>query len=239
MSNVFERIEKKYMLTRAQAIALSNAFCGRLAQDQYGLHTINNLYLDTGDYALIRASIEKPVYKEKMRLRAYGTPREGSTVFLELKKKYKGVVYKRRVAMTLASATAYLGHGERPQSGGQILREMDWFRAQYDVTPKAFIAYDRTALYGLDDPELRVTFDDNIRYRLTQLDLSKGSWGTQLLPADQVLMEIKMAGAMPLWLARTLSDLSITPTSFSKYGMVYKEAIHPYWNQPEEIAHVS
>lgn len=220
---VFQRIEKKYLLTQAQYTALRAALTDHMDQDQYGLHTIANIYYDTDDYALIRASIEKPVYKEKLRVRSYGTPKADDTVFVELKKKFKRVVYKRRIPLALRAADAYLLDNIKPSRCSQILREIDWFRKLYDLSPKAFIAYDRIALANETDCGLRVTFDENIRWRGTQLDLAKGSWGMPLLPEDSMLMEIKIPGAMPVWLAGILSDLRITPTSFSKYGACYKQ----------------
>lgn len=218
---VFKRIEKKYMLTRAQYAALQDAFTGRLQQDQYGLHTINNIYMDTDDYALIRASIEKPVYKEKLRVRSYGVPKAADTVYVELKKKFKGIVYKRRIPMALQDASAYLYHNIKPETDGQILCEIDWFRHMFAVVPKVFIAYDRAAYAALDGSELRVTFDDNIRWRQTQVQLDKGSWGSQLLTPDQVLMEVKAPDALPLWFARLLNETGVRPISFSKYGTIY------------------
>lgn len=220
--DVFKRVEKKYLLTKQQQESLMCAIKGQFAQDAYGLHTICNLYYDTKDYRLIRTSLEKPVYKEKLRLRSYGIPGESDTVFLELKKKYKGVVYKRRIPLPLHEAQLYLDSGELPSNQEQILREIDWFIHFYHPVAKAYIAYDRIALYGIHDSTLRMTFDSNIRARSTVLDLKKGSWGTPLLPADAVLMELKLPGVMPLWLSHLLSEHEIYPASYSKYGVFYQ-----------------
>lgn len=220
---VFERYEKKYMLNEQQYNALCPMLDGYMETDHYGLHTICNIYYDTPHYDLIRASIEKPPYKEKLRLRSYGIPKDDSTVFLELKKKYNGVVYKRRVPLTLSAAENYLAKGIRPPKDHQILHEIDWFLRQYDVSPKAFIAYDRIALFGTEDPNLRITFDNRIRWRDSVLDLSKGDWGNLLLPSGQILMEIKIPGTMPYWLAEMLTELEIFPYVFSKYGTCYKQ----------------
>lgn len=237
--SVFERIEKKYMLEGRQYEALAEALSGRMAQDAYGLHTVSNLYYDTEEYALIRASLEKPVYKEKLRVRGYGQLRSDSTVFVELKKKFKGVVYKRRVPLSLPEANAYLLCGVQPRPHGQILREVDAFMAFHGhPTPRAFIAYDRVALSSPDDPGLRLTFDRNIRYRSHALDLSQGAWGAPVLRDGQVLLEIKIPGAMPLWLSRLLSALAIFPVSFSKYGVCYQRFIAQNQHR-EELAHVS
>lgn len=225
MASVFERIEKKYLLTQAQYQGLRIALQGRMVEDEYGLHTICNLYMDTDDWALIRQSIEKPVYKEKMRLRTYGTPGADSAAFLELKKKLQGVVYKRRVTLPLQEAMQYIEHRILPREDTQILREIDWAMQRQPLSPKVCLCYDRQALAGRDDPSLRVTFDDNIRFRLTDLDLTRGSWGTQLLADPLILMEVKALGSMPVWFAHLMAELQIAPTSFSKYGVCYRDFI--------------
>jgi hypothetical protein len=220
---VFKRIEKKYLLTAQLCQALLPQLQGYMTADEHGLHTICSLYFDTDRFDLIRCSIEKPVYKEKLRLRSYGTPGPGDKVFLELKKKFKGVVYKRRVSLSLEEARRYLLNREQPRSENQILHEIDWFLQRYQPEPKIYIAYDRTAFFGNDDQNLRVTFDQNILFRESFLDLSRGNWGTPLLKKDTLLMEIKVTGAMPLWLSHILNELEIFSTSFSKYGNIYKE----------------
>lgn len=225
--NVFERYEKKYLLKAQQYQTLYTALQERMAMDQYGLHTICNIYYDTETRALIRASIEKPAFKEKIRLRSYGIPSEDSVVFLELKRKASHIVYKRRAPLPFCQAQRYLLEGQKPQTppeSAQILREIDWFLKQYQPRPSVFIAYDRIALYGLEDPSFRVTFDQNIRWRQTALDLSKGDWGAPLLESSgQALMEVKIAGALPFWFSRLLSRSQIYPGSFSKYGVCYQK----------------
>lgn len=221
---VFERYETKYLLSSRQYQAIRQGMEAFLQEDQYGLHTICSLYLDTGNFELIRASLDKPVYKEKLRLRSYGVPQGDGTVFLELKKKFRGVVYKRRVPMTLGEARAYLRSPAlaRPATDGQILREIDWMMGRLAPTPKALIAYDRIALAPAQEDGPRVTFDRNIRWRGHTLDLAKGDWGSLLLPKDQVLMEVKTGGALPLWLCSLLDRLELAPASFSKYGTCYQ-----------------
>nr|WP_315989023.1 polyphosphate polymerase domain-containing protein [Desulforamulus aquiferis] len=187
-----------------------------------GSHTICNIYLDTPDYRLIRASIEKPVYKEKIRLRSYGVPGKEDTVFVELKKKYNGIVYKRRVPMTLREAELYLLQGKQPLTNCQILKEINWVLGFYKPIPKVYIAYERIAICGKENKDLRITFDTNIRWRESVLDLSKGAWGNTLLGEGHHLMEIKIPGAIPLWLSQRLTKLEIFPTSYSKYGNCYK-----------------
>lgn len=222
----FKRTEKKYLMSEAVYEALRSALVPYMKVDKYGLHTICNIYYDTQCYDLIRTSIEKPVYKEKLRLRSYGIPSEQSDVFIEIKKKYNGIVYKRRIMLPLHQASDYLEHGAYPPDDSQILHEIDYFIKFYQPTAKLFLAYDRIAMYGIDDPDFRITFDRNIRSRSERLRLSAGDDG-ELLFADapRYLMEVKITGAMPLWLSHILAQLELYPVSFSKYGAVYTSKI--------------
>ena len=218
----FKRVEIKYLLNPVQYRELKKRLEGRMAVDQYGKSTISNIYFDTPDSRLIRESLEKPVYKEKLRLRSYGIPKAGDTVFLELKKKYKGIVYTRREDMSLEEAEDYLYRGKKPEKDSQVLHEIDWFLDYYKgVIPAMYISYDRIAMYGIEDEELRLTLDGNILWRDGALNLDKGSWGNTLLEPGGCLMEIKLAGAMPLWLGTALDELKIYPASFCKKGQAF------------------
>ncbi|MDD3192259.1 MAG: polyphosphate polymerase domain-containing protein [Oscillospiraceae bacterium] len=222
---VFQRYEKKYLLNAEQYRALRDGFQPYLEADQYGKSTICNSYFDTPTHQLIRNSLEKPVYKEKLRLRSYGTPQPDTEVFVELKKKYKKVVYKRRIQMPLRQAQAYLYCNERTENPAQIQKEIDWFLDYYPgIAPAMYLSYDRIALRGIEDPSVRVTFDSTIQWRETDLLLTEGSWGKQILEPGQRLMEIKIAGAMPLWMSWMLSENGVFPTSFSKYGKAYLQS---------------
>ncbi|MBQ9674064.1 MAG: polyphosphate polymerase domain-containing protein [Ruminococcus sp.] len=219
---VFERTEKKYILTLDQKQALLSLIEKRLGTDKYSVSTVCSLYFDTPDYRLIRTSIDKPIYKEKLRLRSYFTPDKNTTVFLELKKKYRGVVYKRRETMKYDKAMRYINHGEKPKDT-QIMREIDYAMQFYNnLAPRMLIAYDRNAYFGLEDKNLRITFDMNLRYRDYELDLSLGDYGKPIVDNNICIMEIKALKAMPLWLTEALSSLNIYPGSFSKYGTAYK-----------------
>lgn len=217
----FERVEKKYLLTPAQLDALAPMLHRHMQIDQYGRHTICNVYYDTPDYRLIRTSLQKPVYKEKLRLRSYGVPGPGDTVFVELKKKYRGVVYKRRTALELTAAERWLA-GDGPAPEGQIAREIEYFQSLYRTGPAVFLAYDRAAMFGRQDPDLRLTLDENIRWRTDALALSAGDRGSPLSVQGLYLMEVKLPGVMPLWLAHGLAQAGAAPVSFSKYGCCYR-----------------
>ena len=217
----FKRIEKKYLLSETRYEKLFRRIGSHLKPDEYGRSTVMSLYLDTPDRRMIRNSIEAADYKEKLRMRSYGTAAADSTVFLELKKKFGGVVYKRRAAMTLAEAEGYLRSGIKPFES-QIMSEIDWAMRLYGRPKGAMmIACEREAWFDEEHPDLRLTFDRNIRYRETELRLDSGSAGINLLPENTVLLEIKTAGAMPLWLADALDAEGILPGSFSKYGEAY------------------
>lgn len=221
----FERVEKKYLLTKEQFEVFLKKTEKEITLDQYGLHTICNIYYDTDTYDLIRYSISKPKYKEKLRLRSYGIPTKESTVFVELKKKWNGVVYKRRTSMSLAEAQDYLDCGVRLAKESQIIREIDYFLEYYNPAPKLFLAYDRLAFFSNENSEVRITVDQNIRSRTTDLDLSLGDYGERLMEEEFYLMEVKVPGVFPLWLANLLSELKIYPVSFSKYGNIYKKSL--------------
>jgi len=224
-TNTFMRYELKYIMDDTQYAAFRKAIQPYTRADAYGRYTVCNLYYDTEDYALVRRSLEKPVYKEKLRLRSYGIPGAQDDVFFELKKKYKGQVYKRRVSMGLKELRDHLASGAMPDVSRQVMGEIDYFLSLYRPQPKIFIAYDRVALKGKDDESLRITFDENIRFRCDDLDLRSGDHGRRILDASQHVTEIKVHGAMPLWLSGALDRQHIYPASFSKYGYCYEHYI--------------
>lgn len=223
VQTVFNRYEKKYLMTEPIYMELRRRLRPYMQEDAYGLHTICNIYYDTPDSDLIRRSIEHPVYKEKLRLRSYGIPSLDSRVFLEIKKKYRKVVNKRRISLTLQEAYDYVERGIRPETDSQILHEIDFFLKRYRLVKGLYLAYDRIALFGRQDPSFRVTFDRNIRSRHAGMELENGDMGEKLLPDGYYLMESKVMGAVPLWFTEILSELSIYPVSFSKYGNIYKK----------------
>ncbi|MBR2406235.1 MAG: polyphosphate polymerase domain-containing protein [Clostridia bacterium] len=215
----FERYELKYRLPQAQYERLLTALTPHLQPDRYFRSTIASLYYDTPDHRLIRRSLEHPVYKEKLRLRSYGPAAESDPVFVELKKKYDHVVYKRRITMPLAAATAFLAGG--PAADTQISREITYFRDFYpQLAPSMLLMYDREAYVAKSDPSLRITFDHRVRYRTTALALHDVESGTLLLP-NECLLEVKTGAALPLWLLRIFEQEKLYRTSFSKYGTAF------------------
>ena len=220
---VFKRKEIKYLLTSAQLEAFRTAMEEHMEPDAFPHSNISNLYYDTPDFRMVRRSLEKPLYKEKLRLRSYGKAEDSSQAFLEIKKKALGVVYKRRESLPYSQAVAYLD-GNIPGGEGQIFRELDWILFAYgDLSPAMFVSYERDSFRGLEDPGLRLTLDRDILWRIRGLDLRLGAWGEPLLKEDETLMEIKISNAMPLWLSSALSDIGIFPLSYSKYGRAYQQ----------------
>lgn len=220
--SIFKRYEMKYMLTKSQYIKLKELLLKYAKEDEHGKSTVCSLYFDTPDYLLIRRSLEKPLYKEKLRLRSYGVASSDSEVFVELKKKYKGVVYKRRVEMTNAQAMKFL-LGQEKEKDTQIIREIEYCFDRYNgLEPACLLTYERRAYYGRDDHEFRITFDRNILWRDYDLNLHSGIYGEPILDENQVLMEVKVAENMPMWMVEFLSENKIYKTSFSKYGTAYQ-----------------
>lgn len=235
---VFKRYEMKYLLTEKQYETVKAAFCGRLVPDRFAKTTIQSLYYDTPDDRLIRASLEKPMFKEKLRLRCYGLNDCDKDVFVEMKRKYDGVVYKRRITCKELQAQAVLGGA----SDTQIGKELEYFARFYgELYPKMLIIYDREAFcskqaeeqglrqidgqylrQGAWQGDLRITFDKNIQYRTDNLNFYSSLSGKELPTNGKILMEIKTGTALPLWLCAVLDRERIYKTTFSKYGTAYK-----------------
>ncbi len=220
--DTFTRIEKKYLLDDDAYLAFRDAIQSKMTSDINGNYTVGNLYYDTDDYALIRTSIEKPVFKEKLRVRSYGIPKRQDPVFIEIKRKYDGLVYKRRMSMPYSAAERFLKTGAYSCEDSQILHELNYFLKQHRISSKVYLAYEREAMVDTFNQSIRVTFDSNIRYRTGALSLSAGDSGSPLLESGYRLMEIKSMDAFPIWLAHVLSKLNLFPVSFSKYGIYYQ-----------------
>ena len=223
MPDIFNRVEKKYLLNEKQYKSLLNDLKKYMIEDDFGKYSISNLYFDNDNFDLIRTSLEKPIYKEKLRLRSYGIPNDDSNSFLEIKKKYKGIVYKRRITLKLKDSLNYIDNNVCPTNQSQIFNEINYLKNFYNVYPRVYLSYDRIAFKGIENPNFRLTFDTNITCRDYDLDLRLGSYGVQLLSNDSFLMEVKILGSIPLWFVELLSKNKIYPISFSKYGTYYKE----------------
>lgn len=231
---IFNRYEHKYMLDKETYEKVISVMDERMELDSHNknheTYTIENIYYDTADDYLIRTSLSKPRYKEKLRLRAYGVPDLSDKVFLEIKKKYNGIVNKRRTKLKLDEAYAFLSTGVAPEvqdyMNGQVLKEITYFLNLYKLQPKLYLAYDRIAYFEKDNDDLRISFDTNIRSRRHDLRLDRGDYGNLLLEDNPYIMEIKTSLAKPLWLCDMLTALNIKRQSFSKYGTEFKQYIN-------------
>jgi len=224
--NIFRRYEIKYILTASQRLDLESEMKGKMGIDKYGRTTIRNIYFDTDDNRLIRTSLDKPEYKEKLRVRSYSRVSEDDDVFVELKKKYESVVYKRRIALPEFEAMDWLAAGGDRPLDTQICKEIDYVRTFYrDLAPKVFLSYEREAYYPVDGSDIRITMDSNILGRSHDLSLRSGVYGKNVIGRDLTVLEVKVTDAMPLWLIRFLNGNGIHKTSFSKYGMYYMEQV--------------
>lgn len=221
---VFQRIEKKYLIDEEKYKQIIKKILPFIKEDAFFNYLVANIYFDTEDSDIIRKSIEKPVFKEKLRLRGYGTPKSNSKVFLEIKRKFNGVVSKRRISLTLKEATAFIEKGIKPKGKGLIADEIDYFIKNYSVKPKIYISYKREAYTGKQEKDLRITFDRDIISRTTSLKLQSKAPCTKLLQDDKCVFEIKSSNPFPIWLVKTLSELKIYPLPFSKYGNIYQES---------------
>lgn len=227
----FNRREKKFLLTAAQFESVCrkiidhgmvyDAYCGNGR-----IYPIYNIYFDNETNDVIRKSISHPKFKEKFRIRSYTVPSsDDDGVYLEIKRKIKGVVIKRRVALSYGEAKSFIYDGIRPQSDeylkNKVLDEIEYYFKINKVVPKVYLSYERIAFFDGEDPDFRVTFDRRITTRRQDLKLSGGPYGQQLLADDEVLMETKISGALPKWFADILAEEKIYMSGFSKYGNEY------------------
>lgn len=218
----FQRYELKYLLNAGQKRALLDSMEHYMRPDSYGRTTIRNIYFDTEDFRLVRHSLEKPVYKEKLRIRSYRQASEEDPVFVELKKKYRSVVYKRRISLPEGAAMESFRRGTALPVHSQIGREIEYFRQFYrGLRPAMFLSYEREAFCMRDGGDFRVTLDENILYRTEDLSLRRPAYGNLLLSPGQSLLEMKCSGSIPLWMCRALNGAGIYKISFSKYGQAY------------------
>lgn len=222
----FRRVEKKYKINKAQYDRLVERLAPFFHTDEHGSHRIFNIYFDNDSNELINTSIQKPVYKEKLRLRSYQKADSNCEVFLEIKKKFKGVVYKRRIKLLYNEIEPYLKNGTLKNiKDPNTLNEIEYMIKHYSLSPKVHISYLRDAFFSNDDPNLRVTFDHDIKSRYEHLALSEHENDLPLLSNDTYIMEIKAEGAIPLFLSNILAQEKIYPQSFSKYGNIHKQHV--------------
>lgn len=234
MKTVFSRYEMKFIITKKQYENLLAGFGDKMEMDEYNiggkLYTIMNLYYDTPNNDLVSTGLKhEDKYRYKIRLRSYDP--QYPTAFLEIKKKVEGLVNKRRTLLYIDDVNPFLmDHVDVPESKivkRQVIKELDIIAHNIKLEPKVVLCYDREAFFGTraEDGDLRVTFDFNIRARRDDLDLRLGSHGERILGEDYILMEVKVDRAVPLWLARLMSENNVRKQRFSKYGTEFSQYV--------------
>ena len=252
--DTFERKEKKYVLDEKTLAHFMQLVGDKFGDDQYAHSTISSLYYDTPEFSMINRSIEEPLYKEKMRIRCYDDPSDEAGVFVELKKKFKGIVYKRRIRMSIEGAYAYLegtpySHASLLGSAIESL-EMDMIKQQNireidaclnrhgKLSPAIMVVVERHSIRSTDGSNLRITFDRNARWRAHNLRFDTGFQGTPIFGGGEIIMEVKALGTYPLWLVQALDEIEAYPVSCSKVGLAYKALCtekKPEYMNPHQI----
>ena len=225
MDEFFRRSEQKYILSKEQLNEIKKMLKDVFIEDEHGESTICNLYFDTEQYNLIMNSIDKPKYKDKIRLRSYNIPNLNSNIYLEIKRKYNGVTGKRRIQMNIDDYYEFINNIENQKNNSQVKKELKYYFKLYNLKPSMFLSYDRMAFYYKENRDFRITIDKNILARDFDLEIDKGIYGTRILEEDKYIMEIKTLGVLPMWFVQYLNKLKIYPQSFSKYGEAYKKII--------------
>lgn len=224
MATTFNRYEKKYMIKKSLKDTILKELQEHIKQDDHqtsSYYTICNIYYDTIDDEIIKRSISKPVFKEKLRLRSYLQEGQSSLLFLEIKKKVNGFVNKRRTLITQEEANMLIMKKVMPirkeYHNLQVLNEIYYYVRDKELIPKISISYDREAYFSIENPDFRLTFDDNITSRRDHVNLGRTNTDQEILE-DYVLMELKTSTSIPLWMTQVLSKYQLYGNSFSKYG---------------------
>lgn len=221
IQKIFKRVEQKYILSEEQYSSLQTILDEKFFPDKFFFSKIYNLYFDNDNFDSIITSIEKPKYKTKVRLRSYGEATKDDYIYLEMKKKYQGTVYKRRINITLKDFEAYQKDNYFPKQNKQIMQEIDYQIKYQNLKPKIFVAYDRLSYYSKEDDNFRITFDYNLRSRFKNLKLKDSKENKFYFKKNTYIMEVKCLASLPLWFTKELNKLKIYPVSFSKVGNIY------------------
>lgn len=227
----FKRYEKKYIISKEKLDKIMPSLLEYMELDPFcingGEYRIYSIYYDTVNHDIIRQNSSKPVYKEKMRVRSYYDKHNPEDkVFMEIKKKSDGIGNKRRIKLKIKEIEPFVNEGILPETNdylsSQVARELQYFLKKNKVAPALYVQYDRLALFGKEDKDFRMTFDRNVRTRRSNFEFGERDEDELLLPDGNYIMEIKILGAMPLWLTRILSENELFSRGFSKYGVRFK-----------------
>ena len=219
---IIDRMEQKYFVSFDKYNKLMKLINNKLVKDKYFSERIYNIYFDNDEYEFMTKSLDKPLYKEKVRLRSYETKDKNSNVFLEIKKKFQGHGNKRRVVINYNEAKDYIDNKIIPNTNKQIMGELDYTFKKNNLKPKISLTYDRLSYAFKEDESYRVTFDTNIRYSNKKVDLVDLD-DEYCLFNDGYIMEVKTLKGYPSWFIKALNELKLYPVSYSKVGEAYKE----------------
>lgn len=222
----FRRIESKYIVNSFQKEELTKELLKHMEYDKFCVgektYKIQNIYYDTDDQAVISRSIEKPTYKQKLRLRKY----DSGELFLEIKKKSEGVVGKRRISLTMEELKRWMEDAVPPVRtkyvDQHIIQEISYYLKCTRFKENVYISYERLGFFDKNDKEFRVTFDSDIHTKRNNFDFDTDDYEENLLPDGTYILEIKSVRNYPIWLVNKLNELKIYRHSFSKYGTEYK-----------------
>ncbi len=221
--DTFKRVEDKYIMTKKQAARFMELCSSHLKEDTYFRYTVRSVYFDSERSDLVIRSLMKPDYKMKLRLRSYCDPQGDTPVFLETKKEFEDIIYKRRIGLSYDEAIAYLDYGIPHHVKNNTADEIDYLLNYYNLSEKVMIAYDRECYASKTEDDVRITFDSNVRYRIDGFSMVLDGSEKRLTDEDTVVMEVKAMDRYPLWLTKTLSAMKLYRGSFSKYGKIYTE----------------
>lgn len=225
MQSAFNRYEQKFLIPIDQIDHIKEQIGPYVTQDDNASlshYTICNIYYDTTNDEIIKRSVSKPMFKEKLRLRCYGEPKQGDIMFLEIKKKLNGFVNKRRTSISYEDACMLIHEKVMPikksYHNSQVLNEIYFYVKNKQLIPRISLSYDREAYYAIDDESIRLTFDYNMTSRRDNVNLGRTHEDTLIVQDERAILEVKTTGALPLWLTNILTANQIYPNSFSKYG---------------------
>lgn len=228
----FKRYEKKYLITKEQLDAILPQLLEYTELDPFclggNMYRIYSIYYDTDNHDVIRQNSSKPVYKEKMRIRSYYDRKDPEDkIFMEIKKKSEGQGNKRRIKLKIKELEPFVNDGIMPEThdylSAQVAKELAYYLKMNKVHPALYVQYDRLALFGKEDKDFRMTFDTNVRVRRSNFQFGESDEDELLLPGGEYIMEIKILGAMPLWLTEILDKNKLYSRGFSKYGVKFKQ----------------
>jgi SPX domain protein involved in polyphosphate accumulation len=233
-----DRFELKYLtrfdtyqriIRQLDPYAERDGYAGEL-----GRYSIISLYYDSPELACYWDKINGVPYRNKLRIRQYGSMAGSDDAYIEVKQKLLASIRKIRTRMKLTQAYDLLAAAhQRAETSevidrspeDEVLNHVMYLRSLYNLEPKAIISYEREPYVGRYDHHLRMTFDLNLRSRAEDLRLESGPWGKYIMSPDIVLVEMKVDGRIPEWFISLVAEHNLEPCRFSKYCLGLERAL--------------